>query len=150
VNGDVFVRGAGSALRSALGLSQTTSVTEAGKWISLRAGDAPYSTVTAALEPEQELNTFIPTAPFTLESPRQFHGRTVVGVSGKARSSAAKGSGHTVTLFVPTSAPYTPVGATLSFGSGSGAGVEAVVFNRWGQRIAPPTPSGAIAYSSLG
>jgi hypothetical protein len=148
-DGHVFVKGAPSALQSALGLSAVTAGTEAGKWISLSSGDRPYGQVTAALDPQQELNTFVPTSPFTVEKPRRFHGRTVVGVTGKARSSAGAGSAHMVTLFVPTRAPFTPVGATLTFGNGSGAGVEAVVFDRWGQRIDPPTPSGVVAYSSL-
>lgn len=148
-NATIFVRGAAGALRSALGLSATSAVAHAGEWISLQPGDAPYSNVLAALNPEDELDTYIPTSPYVLGTPREFHGRSVVGVSGPARSSVADGTGHTVTLYVPTEPPYTPVGATLTFGSGSGAGVEAVVFSRWGKRFNPPLPSSAIAYSSL-
>jgi hypothetical protein len=149
-DGSVFVQGQPDALQSALGLSQSIASTQAGKWIELQSSDPPYSAVTAALDPKNELDTFIPVAPFTLQSPRQFHGRTVVGVSGIPRASAANGKGHVVTLYVPTEPPYTPVGATLTFGTGSSAGVEVVIFNRWGQRIDPPVPTGAVAFSSLG
>jgi hypothetical protein len=149
-DGSVFVRGQAEALQSALGLSQATAATNAGKWIELQSSDAPYSAVTAALAPKNELDTFVPVAPFTVDAPRSYHGRTVVGVSGTARASAANGKGHVVTLYVPTEPPYTPVGATLTFGSGSSAGVEAVIFDRWGQRIDPPVPSGAVPFSSLG
>jgi hypothetical protein len=148
-DGTIFIRGAASALESALSLSPTAAAAHAGVWISLQPSDAPYTTVLTALGPQQEINTFVPTSPYTLSSPRQFHGRTVVGVSGAARSSAVNGAGHIVTLYVPTEPPYTPVGATLTFGSGSSAGVEAVVFDRWGRRINPPAPSPALAYSSL-
>jgi len=148
-DGNVYVRGATAALESALGLAPATALANAGRWIALQSGDAPYGAVTAALAPKQELNTFVPEAPYTIEAPRQFHGRTVVGVSGRARASAANGAAHIVTLYVPTESPYTPVGATLTFGSGSGTGVEAVVFNKWGQRIDPPAPTGAVAFSSL-
>jgi hypothetical protein len=150
-DGSVFVRGAATALQAALGLTSSTATSNAGKWISLQPGDTPYQTVTAALGPKQELDEFVPIAPFTLDAPRVYRGRTVVGVSGSARASAAGGAkGNVVTLYVPTEPPYTPVGATLTFGSGSSAGVEAVVFDRWGQRIDPPVPSGAVAFSSLG
>lgn len=106
--------------------------------------------MTAALDPKSELDAYVPLAPYVLDAPRQFHGRTVVGVTGKARASAGNGTGHVVTLYVPTEPPYTPVGATLTFGSGAGAGVEAVIFNNWGQRIDPTVPTGAVAFSSLG
>jgi hypothetical protein len=149
-DGSVFVLGQAEALQNALGLSQATATTQVGKWIELQASDAPYSAVTAALNPKNELDTFVPAAPFTLQAPRAFHGRTVVGVSGTARASAANGKGHVVTLYVPTEPPYTPVGATLTFGTGSSAGVEAVIFNRWGQRVDPPVRTGAVAFSSLG
>jgi hypothetical protein len=149
-DGSVFVKGAAAALESALGLSQPTADANTGKWITLQSGDIPYGAVTAALAPKDELDTFVPVAPYVLDTPREFHGRTVVGVSGKARASAANGAGHVVTLYVPTESPYTPVGATLTFGSGSGAGVEAVVFDRWGQRVDPPVPTGAVPFSSLG
>jgi hypothetical protein len=148
-DGSVFVEGAAEALQNALGLSQATATAQAGKWIELQSGDAPYSAVTAALAPKNELNTFVPLAPLTLGAPRSFHGRTVIGVSGTAPASAANGKGHVVTLYVRTEAPYTPVGATLTFGSGSSAGVEAVVFDRWGQRVDPPAPTGAVLFSSL-
>jgi hypothetical protein len=149
-DGTVFVRGAAEALQSALGLSQTTATSNAGKWIELQSGDTPYSAVTAALGPKQELDAFVPVAPYVLDAPQHYHGRTVVGVSGKARASAGNGTGHVVTLYVPTEPPYTPVGATLTFGTGSGAGVEAVIFNSWGQRIDPPVPTAAVSFSSLG
>jgi hypothetical protein len=149
-DGRVYVEGAAPALESSLGLSAATATANAGKWISLQPGDTPYQAVTAALAPKAELDAFIPLAPYTLVAPRQFHGRTVVGVSGRPPASAANGTGHLVTIFVPTHAPYTPVGATLTFGTGSGAGIEAVVFNRWGQRTDPAVPAGVVAYSSLG
>jgi hypothetical protein len=148
-DGSVFVRGAAGALVGALGLSQTTAGTYAGKWITVLSGDPPYGALVAALDPEKELDAFVPTAPYTLEGPRPFHHLTVVGVSGPARASAANGQAHVATFYVPTEPPYTPVGATLTFGVGSGRGVEAVVFGRWGQRTNPPAPSTAVAYAVL-
>ncbi|HEY7946682.1 MAG TPA: hypothetical protein VID75_03340 [Acidimicrobiales bacterium] len=144
----LYVRGAAGGLEGALGLSTTAAAADAGKWISLQPADSPYKAVAAALDPHQELYAFVPTAPYTLESPREFHGRTVVGVAGKAPILAVNGTGLVATVYVPTEPPYTPVGATLTFGTGVSAGVEAVVFSRWGQRTNPPAPAGAVAYST--
>jgi len=145
----LFVRGAAGALVGALGLSPTAAAASAGKWISLQPADTPYTSVAGALDPQKELDVFVPTPPYTLKAPRAFHGRTVVGVAGKARTSAVNGTGLLATIYVPTEPPYTPVGATLTFGSGTTAGVEAVVFNDWGQRTNPPVPASVVAFSSL-
>lgn len=148
-SGGLYVRGASVALERALGLSTTVAAANAGKWISLQPDDAPYTTVAVALDPQKEIESYIPTAPLQLEKPRDFRGRVVIGVTGAAPSSAASGTGKTVTLYVPTKAPYTPLGATLSYGSGSTSGIEAVVFGDWGETINPSAPSGAVPYSSL-
>jgi hypothetical protein len=147
-DGNLYVRGAADALEGALGLSATIAGAHAGAWISLQKADAPYSAVAATLEPQKEFDPFVPASPLHLEAPRQFHGRTVVGVSGSAPPSAG-GSGNVATLYVPTEPPYAPVGATLTFGTGTNRGNEAVVFGRWGQPFAPPAPTGALPFSSL-
>ncbi|HVC70606.1 MAG TPA: hypothetical protein VNC61_10185 [Acidimicrobiales bacterium] len=145
----VYFRGAAGALESALGLSPTIASANTGNWVALQPSDVPYSSVVAALDPQMELNTLVPSAPYTLEDPRTFHGRTVVGVAGKAQASAVNGTGLVATLYVPTEPPYTPVGGTLSFGSGTTAGVEAVVFSRWGRPQNPPAPATSVTFSSL-
>lgn len=148
-DGTLFVRGAAGALVTALSLPQATATAKAGQWISLQSGDAPYSVVAVALDPAKELNSFMPTAPLQLESPRRFHGHTVVGVVGNAPTSAGNGSGGIATLYVPTESPYTPVGATLTYATNTGQADEAVVFDNWGKRINPAAPTGAVTYSSL-
>lgn len=147
--GGVYVRGAPNALEDALDLSSSTATAYAGKWISLQPGDGPYSTVATALDPQKEVDSYIPVAPLHLVGPRTFRGQQVVGVSGTAPSTAANGSGKTVTLYVPTVAPYTPLGATLTFGSGESSGIEAVVFGKWGEKVYPAAPAGAVPYRSL-
>ena len=82
------------AIRYALCVRNHVATANAGKWISLQPGDTPYQAVTAALAPKAELDAFIPLAPYTLVAPRQFHGRTVVGVSGRPPASVANGTGH--------------------------------------------------------
>jgi hypothetical protein len=147
--GGIFVRGAATALQASLNLSAAVAAAHTNSWISLVPGDAPYVTVANTLDPGQELNSFIPAAPLHLEGPRKLHGRTVLAVVGTAAATAANGAGHVATLYVPTKAPYTPVGATLTFGSGSEHGTEVVVFKEWGKRVDPATPTAAVAYSTL-
>jgi hypothetical protein len=149
VGGAVFLRGAAGALVSALGLPQAIATANAGRWISLFSSDGPYAAVTASLDPQGELATYVPQGQLRLEGPRAFRGTTVVGVTGTAPASAVNGTGRAVTLYIPTEAPYTPVGATLTLGTGKSQGAEAVVFDHWGERINPAVPTGAVAYSSL-
>jgi len=145
--GTIYVKGSSPALQSALGLSSVTALTVAGKWLSLEASDQPYQSVAAALDPQKEIDSFTPAQPFTESNPRRFHDRMVVGISGPV--SGGTGATHTVTLYVPTEAPYTPVGATLTFGGGSSAGVEAVAFSHWGEQIHPSTPHPSVSFSSV-
>ena len=90
-----------------------------------------------------------PSPPCTWWRRRLLHGRRVVGVSGMAPSTAANGTGKTRDLVVPTNPPYTPVGASLTYGSGSTRGLEVAVFGHWGEKILPTAPTGAIPYSTL-
>ena len=63
----------------------------------------------------------------------------------------AGSSGHTATIYVPTQPPYTPVGATLTFGSGSGRrgrGRRLRSLGCQGKSPAPPSKT-SVAFSSL-
>jgi hypothetical protein len=148
-DGTIYLRGAAGALVSALGLSQAVATAYAGRWIFLSPSDGPYGPVNGTLNPLPEIDSFFPDPPYELESPRVFHGATVVGVIGHAPASAANGTGHALTLFVPTTAPHTPVGATLTFGTGASSGTEAVVFDHWGEAVQVTAPPAAVAYSTL-
>jgi hypothetical protein len=147
--GNIYLRGAANVLHATLGIPPSTAAANSDHWIVLTPGDTPYSAVASTLEPQKELDSFYPRSPFQLDGPSQFHGRAVLGVKGIAATTAGNTGRHTAIIYVPITPPFSPVGATLTFGSGSGRGLEAVVFGRWGKVVHPPTPNGAVAYSSL-
>ncbi len=147
--GVLYVRGTAGALEKALGLPVAVAESETKTWIAVQAADAPYAVVAGALVAKQELGYFRPQSPLHLRGPVSFHGRSVLALSGRAVRAAGGGAGDTATLYVPTKAPYTPVGATLTFGSGSNQGSEAIVFNQWGTSTSPTVPAGAVAFSSV-
>ena len=57
----------------------------------------------------------------------------------------------TVTLFVSTTAPYLPLGATVQVNQNTGQNVERVasVYGKYNQKVDPKAPTGAIPITSL-
>jgi hypothetical protein len=147
-NGTIYVRGAAAALESALGLSSATAASHVSAWIRLSPSDKPYTKVDDALAWPSEIDYYLPQSSLHLVSSKPIGGHNVIGVTGKAPA-ADDGNGATATLFVPTSAPFTPAGASLNFGKGSSAGTEVVLFGEWGTQVRPSAPSGAVSLSSV-
>jgi hypothetical protein len=147
--GRLFVRGEAAALEDSLNLSKATAALYTNRWISLQRTDSPYASVASALEPRQEINSYLPVANLTLHGPLQFHGHSVLAVRGAAGAAVAKGTAHTATIYVAAQSPHTAVGATLTFGSGAGQGMEAAVFTEWGKQDSPAAPTASVAYSTV-
>ncbi len=61
-DGDIYLHGNANALVSALGLSQAAAAANAGHWIALTPGDAPYAKVAGTLEPQDEVDPYLPQA----------------------------------------------------------------------------------------
>ncbi len=148
-DGTIYIRGAAAALQSALGLSSATATSHVGTWISLAPSDSPYTKVDDALAWQNEVDYYLPQSSLHLVTSKPIGGHHVIGVTGKAPAADDDGHGATATLFVPTSAPFTPVGASLNFGSASSAGTEVVLFGQWGTQARPSAPSGAVPLSSI-
>ncbi|HXW34808.1 MAG TPA: hypothetical protein VEJ87_09545 [Acidimicrobiales bacterium] len=147
-NGDIYVRGALDYVVPALGISTGAADSLKGRWVLVHPGQGQYSTVTALLNGENVLTNFEPVARLSTGSPETLHGREVVGISGTPPPSAGS-SVKSLTLFVPTTAPHTPVGAALTLGSGSSGGTEVVVFKDWGAHFYAATPQNVVEFSAL-
>jgi len=147
VDGTIYVNATASTLVYSLKLSSSTAAAHAGDWISLERTDAPYQTVAKTLEPTAELGAYIPVGGLKIGSPTTLRGKDVLPVSGTAPASV--GANLIATLYVSTSAPFVPVGGTLS-GTGSHKNEgEVVAFTAWGEQVHPIVPTDAVAYSSL-
>ena len=71
-------------------------------------------------------------------------------MTGSPASSPA-GTTDTVTLFVSTTAPYLPLGATVQVNQNTGQNVERVasVYGKYNQKVDPKAPTGAVPITSL-
>ena len=143
----IYVQASAAVLESALKLPASVASAEAGKWISLSPTDAPYQTAAKALEPTAELAPYIPAGDLKLGSVTTLRGKNVLPVSGTA-GTAAQGQA-VATVYVSTTAPFVPVGASLAGTGAQKNETEVVAFTAWGEAVHPVVPTGAIAYSTL-
>lgn len=151
-HGTVYIRANTQLLENALSLPDTTATAETGDWVSVSKGDAVYSSVSSSLTATSAIELFVPEEPhLKVDGATTFEGQSVVAVSGSSTASPSTDVLGTVTLFVSTTAPFLPVGATLVVSQPGGKVVEreATLYGRWGERIRPLAPSGATPWSSL-
>jgi hypothetical protein len=144
----VYINATASTLIYSLKLSASTASAHAGQWIRLVTTDAPYQTAAKALAPAAELNSYIPTGNLKIGSVTTLRGQNVLAVSGTAPVSA--GAHVLATLYVSTTAPFVPVGGTLTGTGAQKSEGEEVAFTAWGEQVHPSVPSGSLAYSSIG
>jgi len=147
VGSTIYINATASTLIYSMKLSATTASAHAGQWISLETTDAPYQTAAKALDAGAELNSYIPSGNLKLGSVTTLRGRNVLAVSGTAPPSA--GAHVVATLFVSTTAPFVPVGGTLTGTGAQKSQGEEVGFTAWGETVRPPVPAGAVAYSTI-
>lgn len=151
VNDVVYLRAGSETLETVLGLSATEASSRSGRWLSVTRRDKAYDQIVQTLKPAAELDSYIPQAPLTLGASTRLHGTAVVPVTGMAPASADTGALNArVTLFVSTTAPYLPVGATLTGTDVHGRRQsEVVAFTAWGEQARPVVPSGAVPVASV-
>ncbi len=146
-----YVRAGNAFLEGALQLSATTAGAYAGKWISFHKGDPGYPSIAANLSPGAAILDFVPAEPnLRLAGVTQFSGRTAVVVSGSPQRPSTNGIAN-VSLFVSTTAPYLPLGATVVVRDGRGHTTERVasVYGKWDKKVDPNAPSNAVPFTSI-
>jgi hypothetical protein len=148
--GVVYVRGPAAVLESALGLSRTAATANAGNWISVQSGDAPYSPVVQALSLEGELDPYVPGEPGLHQGATvHVHGHAATPVTGTPSVTVSQGNAGVVTLFVATESPHLPLGGTLVLQKGKVRASRVVAYTNWGKPVTVSAPSGAVPYSSI-
>lgn len=148
----VYLQAGTDVLERTLGLPTTAAATHAGDWISVSKKDDVYADVASSLSATSAIELFVPEEPhLKVDGATTLHGQHVVAVSGTSTASPSTDATGKVTLFVSTTAPYLPVGATLVVTSGNDTVVEqdAALFGRWGEAVHAKAPSGALPLSSL-
>ncbi len=143
----VYVNASALILESTLKLKASLATANAGKWISLVRTDAPYQAAGKAMEPTQELASYIPAGNLKIGDVTTINGHDVLAVSGTAP--AAAGAQANATLYVSTTAPFVPVGGTLNGTGAQSTETDAVAFTAWGETVRPSVPAGVVPYSLL-
>jgi hypothetical protein len=150
--GTAYVRASAAVLEGTLKLSTSVATANAGKWISMKKGDTGYDAIVQSLSAGAAIFNFVPESPkLRVGGLTQFQGRTAVAVEGSGVNQPSPGTIDRLTMFVSTSAPYLPLGATVQVDSTRGRNLEraASVYGKWNQKVDPPVPNNATPLSSL-
>ncbi len=150
--GTAYLRAGTQFLEEQLSLSDQQAAAYAGKWISFQKGNPGYSSIVQSLSRGEAILQFVPEQPnLRVAGDTSFGGHSVVAVTGSPSSAAAAGTTAKVTLFVSTTAPYLPLGATVEVDNTGGGNVErvATVFGKYNAKVDPKAPTGATPITSL-
>ncbi len=152
VNGTGYLRAGTQFLEQQLSMSAQVATAHAGQWISFEKGNPGYSAVTQSLTPGEAIFQFVPDEPdLRVAGATTFQGQSVVAVTGSPATAPPAGTTATVTMFVSSTAPYLPLGATLQVNDNGGKNVEraASVYGRYNKKVDPKAPTGAVPITSL-
>jgi len=150
--GTAYVRASAGVLEGTLMLSTAVATANAGKWISLKSGDPGYSAIVQSLSAGAAIFSFVPEEPnLKVGGVTEFEGRSVVAVEGSGLHQPAVGTTNRVTMFVSTTPPFLPLGATAEVDTTRGRNLEraASVYGKWNQKVDLPIPSQATSVSLL-
>jgi hypothetical protein len=149
----IYVRGGANVLETVLGVPTAAATAHAGKWLSVSKGEAGFLQLEAYMSPTTAIKALVPQEPdLKVAGVTQFSGQPAVAVKGSPSVGVSPGTYATVTLFVSTSAPYLPLGATLQVQSVKGNKTTerlAAVYGRWNQRLDPQVPKNAVPVATL-
>jgi hypothetical protein len=146
-SGTVYFQGNTPALQDQLGVSATAAPGLQGKWISVSSGDGPYSVLAPGITVAEQARQLALT-PTSATQVKTSDGTAATRITGAVppQNGAPAGSGH---LDVSTSSNL-PI-SYVSTVTGSGLTLSnTTTFSAWGTAPSITTPSGAVAWSTLG
>jgi hypothetical protein len=139
----VYFEGNAPALEDQLGVSASTAPGLAGTWISLSAGDGPYTEEQQGLTVASEIG--IPG--FSATSSKQVSGAgggQLIRITGAVPASDGIPNGRAQVDISPSS--DLPASIVVSYSDGS---VETMTYSQWGTVPSLAVPTGAVAWSTL-
>ncbi len=144
VDGAVYISGNSQGLISYFGLPSSAAKTLSGRWISFNSSDTGYQTLVADVTLSSVLKGATPTGTLVRGRSTVLSGTPVVSIAGKGPAGEAK-----MVLFLAQKGSGLPVEAAITNGTGKHTAGEIIKFSRWGERVAPDVPTGAIPVSTL-
>jgi hypothetical protein len=148
----VYLQAGTQVLEKVLGLSSAAASSHSGKWILVPSGATAYQEVAKSLSPTSAIELFVPEEPhLKVAGLTHFLGHEVLAVAGSP-SGVSPGTIATATLFVSTTAPFLPLGATIVFKNAEGKVLQRVasLYGKWNQHVAAVVPAGAVSITTLG
>jgi hypothetical protein len=145
----VYFRANTIGLEGYLGMPNNLAPKYSGKWISFSPSQQDFSQIAKSMTITSAIGEISLSAPVKAVSPITVNGTQAVGVTGTTTSLSSSGAKGKATLYMVASGTPLPVVFT---GKGSQKGqTEAgrVAFSRWGERVAPVTPKGAVSAASI-
>jgi hypothetical protein len=149
VGQSAYVEGNAGGLEDQMGLSAASAATYAGKWISIDASDAPYESITKAVNLEGTLGDLKPTGHLTLTGVTTQASQSVIGVRGGLPPGAAKGTTGSAVLYISTSKPTVPIVFNVQQKTSGTTETDVGTFSNWGKPLNLVAPTTSVPFSSL-
>lgn len=142
-----YIASPAEGLVATMGMTQSVAAANAGRWISMKSTDQPFSQLSQAVSFRSIIDEFTPDGPLHLVF-TQIGGRTVGLVVGTGTASQAVKSYH-VELAISASEPLLPVGGVLQITANGHTVTQTGVFAQWGKPIGLQVPPGPVPWDSL-
>jgi hypothetical protein len=145
----VYFRGDTVGLVSYLGMPSSIAPKYANRWISFISSDQGYSQIAGSMTLQSAVSQISLTAPVTGGNRARVNGTNVFVVRGTTTSLSAKGQHGDAVLDVDATGAHLPVRYQGTGHQKSETTRGQVSFSRWGLRVNPSAPSGAVPASSI-
>jgi len=143
VGATVYFEGNAPAIEDELGVSAARATALQGKWVTVSAGDGPYTAlqpgITVASQ-AQEIE-FVPASTSNVTTQ---DGTSAYRIAGSVFEQGGTAAAH---LDITTS---THQALAFAIAATAGGGANTVTFTNWGTAPTVAAPSGAVAWSTLG
>jgi hypothetical protein len=149
IGSKAFVEGNAGGLQNEMGLPAAAAATYGGKWISVAATDAPYSSITKATTLATTMTDISPSGHLTLTATATRSGQTVVGVRGSVPGGAQSGVTGSAVIYVATAHPTLPIVYSSEATSKGEKETDLGTFSRWGEPVHIAVPTASVPLSSV-
>jgi hypothetical protein len=142
-----YVKANAPALVNILGLTATKAGAYADKWLSFPTTNSTLAELVAGLHDKDVATELKMSGPYSLDGTKTVNGQSTEAIKGSVSSSSGKKV--PVILYIAASGTPRPVEEITNPGKGGSAIRGEVSFSKWGEKIHPVTPKGAISLLSV-
>ncbi|MHB8221096.1 MAG: hypothetical protein ACYDHU_12365 [Acidimicrobiales bacterium] len=145
----VYFRGDAVGLESYLGMPSSIAPTYAGRWISFTSSDQNFTQIAGSMTLKTAVEQVSVSPPVTNGGRAKVNGTSVVVIRGTTTSLSSKGQHGSAVADVASGGAHLPVRFVGTGRQGKQSAGGRVSFSRWGLKVNPRAPSGAVPASSI-